>query len=232
MGAMREAILIVDDDRQLRDMLADYLCGEGFTVAQAADGADGVEAVRAGGHDLVVLDITMPVMDGFEALRRMRKFSDVPVLMLTARGDELDRIVGLELGADDYLSKPFNPRELAARLRAILRRARGSQAATAPAEVDGLRLEPGTRQLLKNNQPVAVTATEYAVMAVLMDAAGNLVDKDHLSREALGRELTPFDRSLDTHISNLRRKLGNGPDGQPRIKTIRGRGYQLVVAAA
>ncbi len=232
MAAMREAILIVDDDRQLRDMLADYLCGEGFTVAQAADGADGVEAVRAGGHDLVVLDITMPVMDGFEALRRLRKFSDVPVLMLTARGDELDRIVGLELGADDYLSKPFNPRELAARLRAILRRAHSSQAATAPAEVDGLRLDPGTRQLFKNDQPVAVTATEYAVMAVLMDAAGSLVDKDHLSREALGRELTPFDRSLDTHISNLRRKLGDGPDGQARIKTIRGRGYQLVVAAA
>lgn len=228
---MNDVILIVDDDRQLCGMLAEYLAGEGFEVSQAHDGAAGVAAVRERSPALVVMDITMPVLDGFDALRRIRGFSEVPVLMLTARGEELDRIVGLELGADDYLAKPFNPRELAARLRAILRRARGAPVHAGGLELDDLRLEPGAREVYRGGQRIAVTATEFALLERLMRAAGSVVEKEDLSREVLGRELSPFDRSLDTHVSNLRGKLGPLPTGEPRIKTVRGRGYQLVMKA-
>lgn len=224
---MADSILIVDDDRELGSMLGDYLAAEGFEVAHAGNGQAGVDAVAAGEYSLVVMDITMPVMDGFEALRRIRQFSEVPVLMLTARGEELDRIVGLELGADDYLPKPFNPRELAARLKAILRRARPG--APSSSVLGDLRLDAGARRLLLNGEPVPVTATEFSIMQILLADAGSVVDKDRLSREALGRALTPFDRSLDTHMSNLRRKLGKTEDGEPRIKTVRGRGYQLTL---
>jgi two-component system response regulator CpxR len=224
---MADSILIVDDDKELGAMLGDYLSAEGFQVSHAGDGQAGVDAVAAGEYSLVVMDITMPVMDGFEALRRIRQFSEVPVLMLTARGEEFDRIVGLELGADDYLPKPFNPRELAARLKAILRRARPA-APSSSAALGDLRLDAGTRKLFLHGEPVPVTATEFSIMQVLIADAGSVVDKDRLSREALGRALTPFDRSLDTHVSNLRRKLGNTEGGETRIKTIRGRGYQLI----
>jgi two-component system response regulator CpxR len=224
---MADSILIVDDDTELRTMLGDYLGAEGFDVGYAADGQAGVDAVAAGEYALVVMDITMPAMDGFEALRRIRRFSEVPVLMLTARGDELDRIVGLELGADDYLPKPFNPRELAARMKAILRRARTD--APASLALGDLRLDAGSRRVFVKGQAVPVTATEFSILQILLADAGSVVDKDRLSREALGRALTPFDRSLDTHVSNLRRKLGKTDDGDTRIKTIRGRGYQLAI---
>jgi DNA-binding response OmpR family regulator len=227
---MADRILIVDDDKELGGMLGDYLAAEGFEVGHAADGQAGVDAVAAGEYSLVVMDITMPVMDGFEALRRIRQFSEVPVLMLTARGEELDRIVGLELGADDYLPKPFNPRELAARLKAILRRAR--PAAPSSSALGDLRLDAATRRMFLKGEPVRVTATEFSIMQILIADAGSVVDKDRLSREALGRALTPFDRSLDTHVSNLRRKLGTTDDGESRIKTIRGRGYQLIMSEA
>jgi two-component system response regulator CpxR len=161
--------------------------------------------------------------------------SEVPVLMLTARGDELDRIVGLEIGADDYLPKPFNPRELTARLRAVLRRARAAashaQDAEATFSIGDLSIEPGSQTLRCGGQPVPVTATEFTVIAMLMRSAGQVVTKDELSEQALGRRLTPFDRSLDTHISNLRRKLGPAKDGSARIKTARGRGYLLVTGS-
>jgi len=196
-------VLLVDDDTELCQMLAEYLTADGFSVRAEHNGQAGIEAVQTAASqdrefDVMILDIMMPVLDGFETLRRLRAFSTVPVLMLTARGDETDRIVGLELGADDYLPKPFNPRELVARLRAILRRCRltGSQSARtadAPLEVGDLSL-----------------------------------DRQDLSERALGRRWMPYDRSLDTHLSNLRRKLGPGADGEPRIKTIRGQGYLLV----
>jgi DNA-binding response OmpR family regulator len=222
-------VLLVDDDEQLCEMLSEYLTADGFDVAAVHDGGSGVTEVSQGDYDVVVMDITMPVLDGFEALRRIRTTSAVPVLMLTARGEELDRIVGLEIGADDYLPKPFNPRELVARLRAILRRARlPTESAGGPIEIDDLTLEPGSRSLLKNGQPVDLTTTEYGIIDMLARSAGEIVRKEDLSREVLGRELTPYDRSLDTHVANLRKKLGPlGNDGV-RIKTIRGRGYLFV----
>lgn len=224
---MNESILLVDDDRELCGMLIEYLCREGFSVTAVHDGARGVDAVRSQSPALVVMDITMPVLDGFDALRAIRAFSSVPVLMLTARGEELDRIVGLEIGADDYLPKPFNPRELLARVRAILRRGQ-SVSGSATLTVGDLRLDSGARSLYQDSMPIEITATEYSVLEMLMREPGRLVTKDELSQQALGRALLPFDRSLDTHISNLRRKLGPAPGGGPRIKTLRGRGYLLV----
>jgi len=222
-------VLLVDDDRQLCAMLADYLVGDGFRVTMAHDGRAGVEAVREDCPDAVVMDITMPVLDGFEAVRTIRTFSNVPVLMLTARGDELDRVVGLEIGADDYLSKPFSSRELAARLRAILRRARAGPGMAEPAlEVGDLRADPASQSLFRAGQPVPVTATEFAIATALIASAGQVVPRADLSRDVLGRRLTPGDRSLDTHVSNLRRKLGPAPGGSPRIRTVRGKGYLLV----
>jgi DNA-binding response OmpR family regulator len=222
-------VLLVDDDKELCEMLSEYLAADGFEVSAVHDGGSGVTEAGRGDYDVVVMDITMPVLDGFEALRRIRTASAVPVLMLTARGDELDRIVGLEIGADDYLPKPFNPRELVARLRAILRRARPpAESGGGLLEIDDLTLEPGSRSLLKNGRPVDLTATEYGVVEMLARSAGEVVAKDALSREVLGRELTPYDRSLDTHIANLRKKLGPLANGVPRIKTVRGKGYLLV----
>lgn len=224
-------VLLVDDDPSLCAMLSEYLSADGFEVNAVHDGQAGVEAVRESAHDVVVMDITMPVLDGFEALRKIRAFSNVPVLMLTARGDELDRIVGLEIGADDYLPKPFNPRELTARLRAIMRRARPDGGADRGVErlAEGdLVIEPGSRMMWVADDEVAVTSTEFSIVELLLRNAGQLVTKDDLSEYALGRRLLPFDRSLDTHIANLRKKLDTPADGKPRIKTIRGKGYLLV----
>lgn len=227
----RDRVLVVDDDVELCQMLGEYLAADGFSVDVVHDGEAGVAAARQGGAGIVVLDITMPRLDGFETLRQIRAFSAVPVLMLTARGDDVDRIVGLELGADDYLPKPFNPRELSARLRAILRRA-GSDDRSKDTEgkiaVGELALDAGLRMIRRNGEILPLTSTEYAIAELLMREAGRIVSKDLLSEQALGRRLTPFDRSLDTHVSNLRRKLGAGADGQPLIKTVRGRGYLFV----
>lgn len=230
-GTAPRHVLLVDDDPQLCSMLAEYLRGDGFSVATVHDGQAGVTAVAEGEIDVVVMDITMPVMDGFEALRRIRATSDVPVVMLTARGDEVDRIVGLEIGADDYLPKPFNPRELAARLKAVLRRVHGPSGGSheaGPVEQGDVRLEPGSRRLTRKGQPVPVTATEFIVAELLIRSAGKIVPKDELMEKALGRKLTPYDRSLDTHIANLRKKLGVADDGSALIKTIRGQGYIFV----
>jgi DNA-binding response OmpR family regulator len=224
-------VLLVDDDPQLCSMLAEYLQREGFVVSTVHNGQAGVDAIAEGGIDVVVMDITMPVMDGFEALRRIRTISDVPVVMLTARGDEVDRIVGLEIGADDYLPKPFNPRELTARLRAVLRRASLSPTAVSgndALEHGSVRIEPGSRRLLKHGESVSVTATEFVIAELLLRSAGQIVTKDDLMEKALGRRLTPYDRSLDTHIANLRRKLGTADDGSSLIKTVRGQGYLFV----
>jgi two-component system response regulator CpxR len=221
-------VLIIDDDSELIGLLRDYLAEEGFETAAAADGESGVRAAVEGAPDLVVLDVMLPRLNGFDALRRIRESSAVPVVMLTARGQEVDRIVGLELGADDYLPKPFNPRELVARIRAVLRRGRQGGAASAAVAVGDLRLDPGARRVQRGGKTIEVTGTEYSLLEALVRDAGKVVRRDLLYREVLGRRPVPYDRSLDVHVSNLRRKLGPLPDGGERIKSVRGVGYQYV----
>jgi len=223
-------ILIVDDDTELCELLTEYLGGEGFDVDSVHDGLRGAERALEGEHGLIVLDVMLPGLNGFDVLRRIRETSRVPVIMLTARGEEVDRIVGLELGADDYLSKPFSPRELAARMRAVLRRAAdtGSDPGEGAIEAADLRVEPGTRSVSRSGEEIQLTGVEFELLLVLVRAAGRVVERNELSKEALGRRAHPYDRSLDVHLSNLRRKLGPLPDGGDRIKTVRGVGYQYV----
>jgi len=221
-------ILLIDDDIELCELVAEFLAGEGFAVESVHDGVAGLERALGGRHDAVVLDVMLPGMTGFEVLRRLREASPVPVLMLTARGDEVDRIVGLEMGADDYLPKPFNPRELAARLRAVLRRTGAEPATTDHIVVDDLVVDLGARTVSVAGREVDVTGVEFSLLEALARAAGSVVSRDDLSRAALYRRASAFDRSLDVHLSNLRRKLGPVPDGGERIKTVRGVGYQYV----
>jgi DNA-binding response OmpR family regulator len=224
-------VLLVDDDVELAEMLAEYLEQEGFGVSAVHDGEAGVAEALGGGYSIVVLDVMMPRMNGIEAMRRIRAHSRIPVLMLTAKGDDIDRIVGLELGADDYVPKPCTPRELVARLRAILRR---TEAAGHPGEaVDPLAVGPLTMWTRKRsarwrNEPLELTSAEYSLLEVLARNAGQVVGKPALSEQGLGRPLARFDRSIDVHMSNIRHKLGPRPDGQPWIQTVRGRGYQFV----
>lgn len=223
-------ILLIDDDSELTEMLSDYLSAEDFTVEAVYDGETGVEAALSGQHDVVVLDIMLPRLSGVEVLRRIRQQSRVPVLMLTAKGDDVDRIVGLELGADDYLPKPCNPRELVARLRAILRRtaAMGEASGVEDRVVGRISLQPGRRVASWDGQRLDLTSTEFNILETLMRHAGQVVSKADLSSEALGRELERYDRGLDMHVSNLRRKLGTLADGRSPIQTVRGIGYQLL----
>lgn len=220
-------ILLVDDDEELCELIVDYLRVEGFVVECAHDGAKGAELMLSGNYDLVILDVMLPKMNGFDVLRKVRETSDVPVLMLTARGDAMERIVGLETGADDYLSKPFNPRELVARLRAILRRVehkpeelRGERLA-----VEDVEVNTSARSVKISGKEVELTAVEFDLLANLLRQAGEVVNREDLSRKVLGRNLSPFDRSLDMHISNLRKKIGVRKDGHERIKTVRSVGY-------
>jgi two-component system response regulator CpxR len=218
-------ILLVDDDAELCSLLSEFLRREGFTVDAEHDGNRGLAHASEPGIDLVVLDVMLPGIDGFEILRRLRVNHRVPVIMLTARGEDVDRIVGLELGADDYLPKPFNPRELAARIRAILRRYEPRATAPSPRiEIAGLALDPGTREVFADGKPVELTTFEFDILEVLMRAAGRVVSRDTLMENFYNRKATPFDRSIDMHISHLRRKLENG---EALIKTIRGVGYQF-----
>ncbi|MCK8517146.1 response regulator transcription factor [Methylonatrum kenyense] len=225
-------LLLVDDDRELNAMLAEYLGGDGFEVDSAYDGDDGLRMATAGGYDALVLDVMLPGRDGFAVLRELRRDQSVPVLMLTARGDDVDTVVGLELGADDYLPKPCNPRVLVARIRALLRRGQAAAEAgpSTVLEVGDLCLDSGRREVRVGSASIDLTGTEFDVLHCLIAQAGQLVDKDRISREALGRPLQPFDRSIDMHISNLRRKLGPFADGSLRIKTVRGGGYQYITA--
>lgn len=225
---MPKNILIIDDDTGLCELLTDYLASEGFTVHSVNDGEEGAATALAGDYDFVVLDVMLPRLSGFEVLSRIRRSSQVPVLMLTARGEEIDRIVGLEMGADDYLPKPFNPRELVARLRAIQRRTH------APAEVEkspdrlssgDLVLDAGSRTVRLSGVMVDLTSLEFSVLEVLLRLAGKVVSREDLTRQALGRSFYPLDRSIDVHVSSLRRKLGPLPQGGERIKSVRGVGY-------
>jgi len=217
-------ILIVDDDEELAGLLSELLTREGFRVDMQHDGLKGLAAALGGGYDLMVLDVMLPGLDGFEILRRVRRESRMPVLMLTARGEDEDRIIGLELGADDYLPKPFNTRELVARVRAIMRRLEERRPGE-KFEVNGITIDPGTREVMRGGVPVEVTTFEFDILETLMRAAGRVVSRDDLMEELYGRKATPFDRSVDMHISHLRKKLEHD---KPLIKTVRGVGYQFV----
>jgi two-component system response regulator CpxR len=214
----------VDDDEELAGLLSELLTREGFRVDMQHDGLKGLAAALGGGYDLMVLDVMLPGLDGFEILRRVRRESRLPVLMLTARGEDEDRIIGLELGADDYLPKPFNTRELVARVRAIMRRLEERRPGE-KFEVNGITIDPGTREVTRSGTPVEVTTFEFDILETLMRAAGRVVSRDDLMEELYGRKATPFDRSVDMHISHLRKKLEND---KPLIKTVRGVGYQFV----
>ncbi|MEN8162754.1 MAG: response regulator transcription factor [Acidobacteriota bacterium] len=222
-------ILLVDDDVELCRLVSEFLEGEGWEVAAVHDGELGVERILGEGWDLVILDIMLPGCNGLDVLRRIRERTLVPVVMLTARGDEVDRIVGLELGADDYLPKPFNPRELAARMRAVMRRTGADrESGVERLTVGDLVLDTGARSVRKDGVTVDLTGAEYELLEMLLVRAGAVVAREELSTRALGRRPSAFDRSLDTHLSNLRKKLGPFPEGHERLKTIRGVGYQYV----
>ena len=224
-----EQILIIDDDVALCDLVTEYLEPLGFRIESVHRGDAGAERALAGEHSMVVLDVMLPGLNGFEVLRRIRAKSKVPVLMLTARGDDVDRIVGLEIGADDYLPKPFNPRELVARIRAILRRAKSDDprdlVAAKTLTVGDIDLDMGTRAVFRAGEIVELTAVEFDLLEKLLRSAGRIITRDELSREVLGRSTSPFDRSIDMHISNLRKKLGHQVGAIERIKTVRGVGY-------
>ena len=222
-------ILLIDDDEELCELVSEYLTVEGFGTETVHDGASGLEKAKEETHDLVILDVMLPKMNGFDVLRNMREMSKIPVLMLTARGDDMERIVGLEIGADDYLPKPFNPRELVARIRAILRRVSEPDAQTQiqseKIQVEDIEVSITARSAKKNGEDLGLTAVEFDLLAALLREAGKVVKKEDLSEQVLERRLSPFDRSLDMHISNLRKKLGTRIDGDERIKTIRSVGY-------
>ena len=224
-------ILVIDDDEELCELLSDYLTPEGFDIKAVQTPEEGLSLALSQDHDLVVLDVMLPGMSGFDTLRHIRAKSQIPVIMLTARGDDVDRIVGLEMGADDYLPKPFNPRELVARIRAVQRRFETrSDAENIPRhkpslEIGDVILNPGPRTVMIDEKPVLLTAVEFILLYELMKNAGNVVNRDVLSETVLGRKLDVFDRSIDVHVSSLRKKLGPKYQGIERIQSIRGLGY-------
>ncbi len=244
-------ILLIDDDIELCKLLSDYLSSEGFIVDSVHDGVAALEKIRQQNelinsqsgaaqstehYALLILDVMMPVKNGFETLADIRKFSLVPVIMLTAKGEKVDRIVGLEMGADDYVAKPCDPRELVARMRAILRRAQASaqssdtaDAMTSEMTINQVKLDIANRQVYLKDSEIECTATEFEILVLLLKQAGKLVSKNQISEQCLGKRLQTFDRSIDMHISNLRKKLDDYAPGKARIKTVRGNGYQYLV---
>ena len=233
-GMNRNRILLADDDVELAQLLRDFLAREGFEVTLVHDADGALAAARTDAFDALVLDVMMPGRSGLDALRDLRRESALPVLMLTALGEDIDRILGLELGADDYIPKPCNPRELAARLRAVLRRARGEggEAFTDMIDSDGqgngpIRLRAASRGVSVDDKPIALTATEFDLLVLLLREAGRVVSKERISQSVLGRPLGPYDRSIDVHVSNLRRKLGDAHDGASPITTIHRSGYLM-----
>jgi len=219
-------VLLADDDEELCQLLADFLVREGFAVDVAHDGENALRLAADGGYDALILDVMLPHRSGLDVLRDLRRNSHLPVLMLTALGEDIDRILGLELGADDYIPKPCNPRELAARLRAVLRRARGEGGEALTDLRNGpIWLRASSRSVTVDEKPIALTATEFDLLALLLREASRVVSKERISQSVLGRPLGPFDRSIDVHVSNLRRKLGNTSDGTSPITTIHRSGY-------
>lgn len=226
-----DRILVIDDDVELCSLVSEYLRPEGFQVESAHDGNSGLARALSGDHLLVVLDVMLPRLNGFDVLRKLRDSSRIPVLLLTARGEDVDRIVGLEIGADDYLPKPFNPRELVARIRAILRRTRGKGETPVPEviRVGDVELDPATRLVQHRGKPVDLTSVEFELLQVLLREAGRVVTRETLVDEVLGRKFSPFDRSIDMHVSKVRKKLGDSGT-EDYIKTIRGAGYIFALA--
>ncbi len=222
---MAETVLIVDDDERLSAMLADYLSGNGYAVHRAPNGEAGLAQLKRQPADVVVLDVMMPGIDGFETCRRIRAFSQVPVLMLTAKGEDTDRIVGLELGADDYLPKPFNPRELLARLKAILRRGGGPPTQDRAWRFGRLEIDPGSRAVRLDGTDKVLTSYQFDLLAAFAQNAGRVLSREQLMDMVKGVELEAFDRSIDVHISRIRAAIEADPKHPRRIITVRGAGY-------
>jgi two-component system response regulator CpxR len=226
-----EEILLIDDDVELCSMLIDYLGRHGFKVSAVHRGDAGLNVAREKQWTMILLDVMLPGIDGFEVLKQIRSTSMVNVLLLTARGDDVDRIVGLEIGADDYLAKPFNPRELLARIRAVLRRSavlvasRGSTIL----QVEDLKLDTAARTVWEDGKKIELTDVEFVLLEMLMRSSGKVIQREELAESVLGRKFNPFDRSLDMHVSRLRRKLRANGVTEDRVKTIRGTGFQLVL---
>lgn len=222
-------ILLVDDDTELTGLLKEILTFEGFTVSEANDGEAALACIN-GNIDLILLDVMMPKLNGMDTLKKLREKWQTPVLMLTAKGEEIDRVIGLELGADDYLPKPFNDRELLARIKAILRRTQNSS----PQKSDQISyqdiiLYPGKQEAYCNDELLDLTTTEFALLGHFIQNPGATLTKEMLSLDVLGKRLSAFDRAIDMHVSNLRKKLPERQDGKPRIKTLRGRGYMMIL---
>jgi len=221
-------LLMIDDDRELGDMITDFLAGDNLEVTVRHSGEAGIEEFKSGDYDLLILDIMMPGISGLDVLKKVRLTSAVPVIMLTARGDDVDRIIGLEFGADDYLPKPFNPRELVARIKAILRRAQPLSEDSEVLELGEIRLDSRTHKAGVNQNELQLTGTEFEILKCLLETPGKVVNKEYLSERALGRRLLPYDRSVDTHISNLRGKLEKAGNRNETIQNQRGVGYLLI----
>ncbi|MBL8265441.1 response regulator transcription factor [Steroidobacter sp.] len=223
-----QRVLLIDDDAELSRMLKQYLAGEGFEMSSAADGEEGVQAALSGQFDAVLLDVMMPRMNGIEALRRIRRVSDVPVIMLTARGEGLDRVAGLETGADDYIAKPYYPLELVARLRAVLRRHPKPARPDKPSslQLGNLELSVAQRRVVSGSTAIDLTATEFNVLEALLRSGDAVISKDELSMQALSRKREPYDRSIDVHVSNIRQKL-TAAGATAQIETVRGIGYRI-----
>lgn len=230
-GVELDRILLIDDDVEMCTMLAEYLDSEGLQTEVVHEGTTGLKRALSDEHALIVLDVMLPGINGLELLRRLRSESTARVVLLTARGEELDRIVGLEVGADDYVSKPFSPRELLARIRAILRRpvvdpqAKRAVPRTAPILLNDIEMDFGTRTVRRSGAPITLTAVEFNLLELLLRSAGRVVTREQVAELVLGRNLNSFDRSIDVHVSKLRRKLGNLPSGDERIRSIRSVGY-------
>ncbi|HXN20382.1 MAG TPA: response regulator transcription factor [Candidatus Binatus sp.] len=226
-------ILVVDDDAELCELVAEYLIPEGFRVDSVCDGVQGLDRSLSGEYSLVILDVMLPGIQGFEVLRQIRAKSRLPIIMLTARGEDVDRIVGLEIGADDYLPKPFNPRELVARIQAVLRRSTQVRPPIADRIVLGdVELETGARIVRRGNRAVDLTSLEFDILAAFLRKPGQVITREELVKSVLGRDFVPVDRSIDVHISNLRKKLGSAPDGGNRIRNVRSVGYIYVIPGA
>ena len=221
-------LLLIDDDVELANMLSEYLQGEGFSVTTVHDGESGIKETRSGNYDLAVIDVMMPGISGIDVLGQIRRESRLPILMLTARGDDVDRIVGLEMGADDYVPKPSTPRELVARIRAILRRVQVIEPVDGNVIVGSLVMRPQQRTAELNDKPLQLTSAEFNLLEVLANNAGRVVSKQILSEQGMGRPLKRYDRSIDVHVSSLRHKLGERADGMQWIETVRSKGYQLI----
>jgi DNA-binding response OmpR family regulator len=226
-----DRILVIDDDVELCALVAEYLAGEGFQAECIHAGDVGLQRALKGEHILLVLDVMLPGINGFEVLRRLRATSRMPVLLLTARGEDVDRILGLELGADDYLPKPFNPRELVARIRAILRRTQTLGDAKQPVlQAGGIELDTATRTVRQGGVAIDLTSVEFGLLEVLLRSAGQVVTREKLATTVLGRKFAPFDRSIDMHVSKVRKKLGDTGGSEDLIKTVRGSGYIFAAA--